>query len=1158
MTKLDCTNIKVPVPGMVIKEDTVFTPGIYDFSGCDGIIIGADNITIDGNGAVIKGGSIIRNSKDNAEENHEEFSYEKSKNRADNAIELGFYGIGVKSENFSGITLKNLTLSGFDIALHVKQGSNWTIENNDFSDNFTDPAWGWDEHGLHGGIIFEGVHESSIIANKATNVWDALHLRYSNKNNILKNNFSHVSDVCLKLWNSCGNIIEYNDLSYGIRIDPGEVHARDSSGVLIESGSNDNVFKRNDITYGGDGIFIRVLNGWMSTGNYFEENDCSYANNNAVEAWANGNTYVRNKANHSSYGFWLGGSDDTVMLENEVAYNGTNYRNAPEAFGNAGIAVVNGSSSHFKLINNYIHDNNGPGVAIRFNADYPAYHWIIEKNIIKNNRSLGSFKGHGIYIKNAQWLDIAANDISENEGEPIFIDSNVADVYLREASQADIAPKARTMVSDKTYTVGQEVIFDASESFSGNGQDLEYRWDLGDGNLYNSKVVSHIYEKPGFYRSGLTVNNGKLADLEFVNIHVTPIGEEIGTDKCVEQWKIESDDKEVSVTNDNEYFISGNGSIHVSARQGVNHVITYPKDKNLGLDLTNKNLMSFFLKFQTEADTDWNRSNKKPVVRLYESECNYIEYTPKTAYLEQLFVPVNEQKYEWKLIQFELDKPLDWDKCIVGKPRLQSINYIQFIEGPSTSAISDFWIDCLQFIEQPINTNSQLNIALNKYKAEYPKPINSYTGISSSEWAPLEGSNVFNGDATPRWCSVCEQHTSADDWYGVDFGVEREVNRLDIYFYNNPTRKIGEAYELTPESCEVEYWNKNEWVSVQGKVNQSDNTRANLNRFTFNAIFTSKIRVVLKHSKNASSAIYAFEAYNDANIQIHEALSSNTNLVSMKKAGLILNLEHNESGSQLSDLIVKLYSVKEDLTVCELLKEIKISKEQIDFGRETFIDMEYTGLQPNRRYALVLTQENLAKGRTEGDYYRWVAGGKRGYEYFGVYTDSSFKDETSTWGTAWLKVYTDKYIIDQSHSGEGLGNRLGLVGQEMRWQTFTIKDPLVTVYDGILTEGSGWLSNPEHSEDFIEFNLKERSSINKLNIYFYSNDCIIKLPKGYRVQYLNEGKWQNAVLENVAESICVGLSKVQFEAVTTDRVRIIFKNPDNASICVQEVEVIKA
>ena len=92
--------------------------------------------------------------------------------------------------------------------------------------------------------------------------------------------------------------------------------------MLIESGSDDNYWFRNDITQGGDGIFIRVLNGWVSRGNTFVENDTSYANNNCIEAWSPRNTWIRNRANGGSYGFWLGASDQNVLLENEASGKG--------------------------------------------------------------------------------------------------------------------------------------------------------------------------------------------------------------------------------------------------------------------------------------------------------------------------------------------------------------------------------------------------------------------------------------------------------------------------------------------------------------------------------------------------------------------------------------------------------------------------------------------------------------------------------------------------------------------------------------------------------------------------------------------------------------------------------------------------------------------
>src|SRR4029077_4986831 len=102
------------------------------------------------------------------------------------------------------------------------------------------------------------------------------------------NDFSRCSNTRAKLWRASRNRFLRNNLSYGTLSNPaaGCVHARDSTSVLIESGSDDNYWFRNDVTQGGDGIFIRVLNGWVSRGNVFVENDTSYANNNCIESWS--------------------------------------------------------------------------------------------------------------------------------------------------------------------------------------------------------------------------------------------------------------------------------------------------------------------------------------------------------------------------------------------------------------------------------------------------------------------------------------------------------------------------------------------------------------------------------------------------------------------------------------------------------------------------------------------------------------------------------------------------------------------------------------------------------------------------------------------------------------------------------------------------------
>ena len=267
------------------------------------LVIKASNITIDGQGVTLVGDNAL------------------PQNRRK--------GIAILAAGVSNVTLKNINAKGWETGLKIVDGSGWTIENCDFSDNFHDPEFGWGENGRRGGIVLEKVTKSTLRKNKANRVWDACVLTNSDDNVLEENDFSHTSNTCLKLWTASRNTVRKNVLSHGIRIKPGEVHARDSTSVLIESGSNDNVLVDNDCRHGGDGIFVRVLNGWCSTGNLFEENDCSFANNNGVECWAPRNVFLKNKANHCSYGFWLGGSDQSRLIGNEASFNGPNMNTIP-------------------------------------------------------------------------------------------------------------------------------------------------------------------------------------------------------------------------------------------------------------------------------------------------------------------------------------------------------------------------------------------------------------------------------------------------------------------------------------------------------------------------------------------------------------------------------------------------------------------------------------------------------------------------------------------------------------------------------------------------------------------------------------------------------------------------------------------------------------
>jgi len=473
------------------------------------ILVLASHITVDGNGATIVG-------------------------QGEPGNRDSYQGVGILAEGCSGVTLRNFKVRGFRVGLQITDGMGWVIEDCDFSDNYTDPSAGWDVPGRFGGIILTRVSRSILRRNAAQRVWNGLDLRECHENVIADNAFAHCSNISLKLWTSCRNLVTDNDLSYGLRIDPGEVHARDSAGVLIESGSDGNTFAGNDVTHGGDGVFIRVLNGWVSRRNLFIENDCSYANNNGFEAWAPDNTYIRNKANHCSYGFWLGASDHTVLLGNEAAWNGQpdGYHNAPEKlFGHGGIVFVGGSSAHTLVAGNHCHHNNGAGIVLRGDVatqgrKWRASHWIIQQNRLEANR-------WGIHAQHADQLCLAANTHEENEQED-FLDNVTRLLSLPPAPAGAQQPVAR-LDGPSWARVGEKVVFDASSSRDPAGLPLHFLWDIG-GVGHDGPRAEHVFERPGFYRIALTVHNGHLADMAWRDVYVVREGDELGTEGSVHGW----------------------------------------------------------------------------------------------------------------------------------------------------------------------------------------------------------------------------------------------------------------------------------------------------------------------------------------------------------------------------------------------------------------------------------------------------------------------------------------------------------------------------------------------------------------------------------------------------------------------------------------------
>lgn len=655
---------------IIITQDTVFEPGQILNAR---IIIRASGITIDGNGAALVGHG----------KPGDRSTYETA-------------GAGILAEGCSNVTLKNIKASGFETGLVLKDCVGWVVENCDFSNNYTNPDFGWGELPARGGIVLVGVKASIFRGCKANNVWDGVNLTNCSDNEFVENDFSHCSNVCAKLWTSCRNRFIRNNLSYGLRIDRsiGEVHARDSAGVLIESGSNDNYFYGNDITYGGDGVFIRVLNGWISTGNVFIENDTSYGNNNCVESWSPRNVFIRNKANHGSYGFWMGGSDQTVLIGNECAFNGMEeeHQNAPvtEDIGFAGIIFLGGSGSHTIIEGNYCHDNNGSGIVLQGDVrsgKRNIHHVIIQKNRLERNKK-------PYYIECADWVFIEQNESKDNLGEPVIRDVTRA-IESKSGISAACAPVAKITGPD-IARVGQQVVFDASASFDPSGCDLSFEWELDEA-VYNTPRVIHTFKRPGFHRVGLTVTNGSLSALAWRDLVVADESfEEIGTEYQSADWKLEADGTGNVILTDDTEAIIGRYCLKLTTEKynGEKVGLSYPVP-NGELDISGKNKLVFWIRVLTPDIPVENADNGAIKIRLI-SENGAIVFSIPAYTL--CFGIYSEARWTWSRIEIPIESGTDlWKREVIGKPDTKHVNALSFEINKSGTTSFTAWLDGLKF-----------------------------------------------------------------------------------------------------------------------------------------------------------------------------------------------------------------------------------------------------------------------------------------------------------------------------------------------------------------------------------------------------------------------------------------------------------------------------
>ncbi|HUU97081.1 MAG TPA: right-handed parallel beta-helix repeat-containing protein [Phycisphaerae bacterium] len=402
--------LEIDRDNIVVNATTQIKPGHYYIRDSDGsgvIRITTDNAVVDFRGATL------------AATEH----YQADLDRAD--------GTGVLIDGARNVIIRNANVHGYRYNIRAINAPGLTLENCDVSysraqriarDGRPIAIWihlrsiqAWRDYG--GGIWIEQSDNSTVSKCRGCSNQNGLLLVDSAGCTVTECDFSFNSGFGIGLWGASKNVVAWNMLDF-VNRPWGGGWGGDSAALVIVNGSNENYIVGNSMTHGGDGLFLTDctnggINGQTKTTNIqgscdrniIAYNDGSWSPHNAFEGtFSTGNVYYRNIANDSHYGYWLGFSDDSLLLENEI------FR-----IGAEGIAIEHGSGT--RVEGNTFGDVRGAAVALWARGDWvgklhPSRDSDIRDNVIRDC-------GRSSRLDNATEVSVGGNTI-ENTAEPNF------------------------------------------------------------------------------------------------------------------------------------------------------------------------------------------------------------------------------------------------------------------------------------------------------------------------------------------------------------------------------------------------------------------------------------------------------------------------------------------------------------------------------------------------------------------------------------------------------------------------------------------------------------------------------------------------------------------------------------------------------------------
>ncbi len=191
------------------------------------------------------------------------------------------------------------------------------------------------------------------------------------------------------------------------------------------------------------------------------------------------------------------------------------------------------------------------------------------------------------------------------------------------------------------------------------------------------------------------------------------------------------------------------------------------------------------------------------------------------------------------------------------------------------------------------------NFAVNNDGGFFPHISASFSAPGTPPSFANDGNYWYTISPSNRWTTGGSPNV--EDWIQVDFGTERPVSAVKLYFLEDSgngspagglaaggervSERTGDSTIAVPADFRLEAWIESDWQEVPDQIRRpEDPTGHRANTVTFPTLLTSRIRATFMHRPGHASGLTEFEAWGSADLPLPPPTGPITNLAITRDA----------------------------------------------------------------------------------------------------------------------------------------------------------------------------------------------------------------------------------------------------------------------------------